>query len=1042
MKKSEHREKAKSDLLDRGLERRDFLKLSSVAGGTIAAGMIFHQTRPARANIGVGGDSYPDLLETDSGVNIRYSACKNCHNACGIKCRVKNGVLLKIDGSPYHVNQMDDPARYVDPTGRPGRQNFGVALATARTINGSLCAKGQAGIQVLYNPYRLKVPLRRVGPRGSGQWESVSWDTALTEIAGGSPTLGTPGLASFQDLATDISADPAMGKKVNEVVCSPGRIQPGRSNFWDRFWKQGFGTANFRHDHTSICETSRHVANNLLSGRNHFYPDILDSQCMMWFGANPLECNFYMIPLARKVVENKKRGGKLIVVDPRLSHTAAKADLWLPIKPGTDAALAYAMARYIIENNLHDAAFMSTVKGPAAGQTSWTEATYLIRTDTNRELNANDAGIDPGQIAGAAAGKVVLIGGAATDITGLAASTVADLDAEITITFNAGANSVVCKTAFRLYQERAMSKTMAEYAALTGIDEADISAAAQMLVDAAPACSVIHYRGPAKHTSGTYNAMAIQLLNLLLGNLDHKGGLMVDGGGYDGMNPAGGLNLNTVPAGARPAAGIQITRVKSTYESTQEFASFGFNAAAGHPKRPWFPLAQNGNYQEIFPSMLDEYPYAAKAYFAYWNAIPYSTPASKEVYKEVLTATQGGQYQIQLAVSCDVSFSESAEFADFILPDTTYLERWTTPGNGPMIAVKGFILRVPVVGQFLIGGTYKDASDPTLTIAELNSMQAQPGQAGDPLGATPYYRPVLPNTMMLEDILIQLGLKINAINGAGAIPSIGTGAFAAGAAQFTPDLYSAWDWYRNMIENVAVNVQADHPGATSQQIYDRGGIFQNTGAELDAGNPLLLRFKFAKAHKLFSDSLAAAKDSMTGLGFDGLAALNTEIRDVLDQPVGDAAQGYNFRLVTYKMPWHGQARTSVLPWLMELQPTNYIEINARDGAALGIKTGDKVRLATANGTLGRENTAEGIARVTQRVRPGVVAVSHHYGHWAMSSKSVNLDGMPTGSDPKRGAGTAPNPVMRIDPFLGNVSLQDKIGGSVSFFDTMVKVTKL
>jgi len=169
----------------------------------------------------------PALVDTDPRVEIKYSVCLNCQGGCGIRCKVVDGVLLKVDGNPYHPNTLESHLPYAtDP-------------ADARLIRGRICAKGQAAVQSLYDPYRLKRPLKRAGARGSGLWQTITWEQAFAEIGAK--------LATYRDLATPIDpAAPELGPKVNQVVFSGGRNQ--QAPFTDRFWKKVFGTTNFRHD--------------------------------------------------------------------------------------------------------------------------------------------------------------------------------------------------------------------------------------------------------------------------------------------------------------------------------------------------------------------------------------------------------------------------------------------------------------------------------------------------------------------------------------------------------------------------------------------------------------------------------------------------------------------------------------------------------------------------------------------------------------------------------------------------------------------------
>ena len=119
-------------------------------------------------------------------------------------------------------------------------------------------------------------------------------------------------------------------------------------------------------------------------------------------------------------------------------------------------------------------------------------------------------------------------------------------------------------------------------------------------------------------------------------------------------------------------------------------------------------------------------------------------------------------------------------------------------------------------------------------------------------------------------------------------------------------------------------------------------------------------------------------------------------------------------------------------------PENPVEINPVDASALGVETGDMVNIASASHSQG----IEGRALVTERIKPGVIAVSHHYGHWEQGSRAHQIDGVEADFDASRGAGLQPTQIMRTDDQYPNVSLQEPVGASCSFFDTEVRITKV
>jgi anaerobic selenocysteine-containing dehydrogenase len=138
-------------------------------------------------------------------------------------------------------------------------------------------------------------------------------------------------------------------------------------------------------------------------------------------------------------------------------------------------------------------------------------------------------------------------------------------------------------------------------------------------------------------------------------------------------------------------------------------------------------------------------------------------------------------------------------------------------------------------------------------------------------------------------------------------------------------------------------------------------------------------------------------------------------------------------MITYKPAYHAQGRTICNPWLQLIKPSNFLEMNRQDALSMSLETGDMVRITNPDGV-----TAEGMVFLTEGIRPGVVAISHSYGHWEMGSKPVNGGAF----DPARGLGIAGSPLNMLDPKLKNVCLQDTIGASSSFYDTPVMVEKL
>jgi len=996
------------------VSRRTFLKVSGILATTALAGPIFTRSNSALAappTPGAGvvtGENAPNTIETAE--DISYSVCQMCHSRCGLRAKVIEGVLVKIDGNPYHPNNRD-----VDENFQADRLPYATQPANAFTELGRMCIKGQSGLQTVYDPFRIQHPLKRVGPRNSGQWESISWDQAFAEIAGKINQL-IP--ASERDELID-PARPELGPKRNQLAFAPGRSVEKEMS--ERVWRHGWGTVNFGLSHTSICESSRHVAGELMTwdfnrsanslggGRTEgWQADILGSEYIIYFGANPLEADFPMVGMARDLMEFKRHGGKYVSIDPRLNNTGAQASQWVPINPGTDAALAMGMISWILDNNAFDSTYLTNPNKAAAtadGQPTWSDASYLVGTFTDNEggefqryITAKEAGIANGTTVldddAVVMSGGVLSGSNAVTEGDLQVDTILDLDLDGIIT------PTVTKSSFTILDESAHVMTRAEYSNVCDVSVATMEALASEFVSHGKKAAAISYRGPIKHTNGLYNQVAIQHLNTLIGNYDFVGGCTIGAGGVG--HRSGVVQLNNVD-GDPGTNGIRIDRAKTFYNAQEAGSLFtGFPA-----QRPWFPFGTHGNYQEVIPSAQDGYPYPLKALITYWNAWPYSTPSLRQVWED----TVSDESKLPLLVAISPLIGEVAAFADYILPDTVYLEKFSVPGI-PWRVNFGTSFQRPVVGAF-----------------DGQAIGDSPGNGGlgnsIPVSGNNDYTPVLPDTKSVLDIQIGFAKALG-------LPGVGANALRDDAGAPVGDLNNSWDWARSMLENIASNAQASNPGLSPEEILSKGGVFDNPGDEY-TGNQLT--YQYGNIIRLFMDPIARTRDSVTGNYYSGIAHYRPVAH--FDGSLPNDA-GFPFHMITYKTVHHGQARTNINPWLMLVIPENPIEISAIDAAALGIESGDALTVSSATNPQG----IEGKALVSQRIKPGVIAISHHYGHWEQHARPHVVDGETIGFDPSRGAGLQPTQIMRTDNSFPNVSLQEPIGASCSFYDTFVKITKL
>jgi anaerobic selenocysteine-containing dehydrogenase len=196
---------------------------------------------------------------------------------------------------------------------------------------GYLCPKGRTAIEHLYHPDRLKYPLKKI----NGGWERVSWDQALSEIVG---KLGE--LSNKYDPSVNAFFCGSIGVENIEMVSLTHRFMAALK------------TSNY-FSVESICYRMRIRARQITFGK---YPvEGLNSNLYLLWGHNPDASDF---PLSLAMEENIKKGARVIVIDPRKIPIADRAEMYIPIRPGTDGALALALINVVIEENLYDAAFV------------------------------------------------------------------------------------------------------------------------------------------------------------------------------------------------------------------------------------------------------------------------------------------------------------------------------------------------------------------------------------------------------------------------------------------------------------------------------------------------------------------------------------------------------------------------------------------------------------------------------------------------------------------------------------------------------------
>lgn len=501
------------------LSRREFLVLASsaVASSTVLAGL---------QNLlqSVEYDPVDARLVTSDEQKIVPGVCLLCPSGCGILSRVADGHVVKLEGSPMHPINL-----------------------------GALCPKGQVAPELLYNPDRVAGPLRRSGERGEDKWEEISWDQAIAMVAArlrGVREAGHPERAALMY----------------------GEAQGQLASFFQRFMA-AVGSPN------AIARESLNVAGaklgSYLTQGIYDMPvyDLENANYVIAFGASLLEAG----PVPQRMVsgysfmrQGRSTRGKVVAVDPRQGVTGAKADEWIPIAPGTDAALALGLAHVIIRSGLIDASFVN-----------------------NYSFGYDDFPDESG---------TRLIPG------------------------------------FKSHVLEHYSPEQVE--AITSVPAATISRLAGEFAAGAPALAILPGKGGLLNGSfgGVYTAMAVHALNALVGAIDRPGGVLRQR--YPALR-----EWPALPEDSIAASGCRAERVD------------------GAGTR--FPLARHA-YQAVADNILDGYP--LELLFLYDANPVFEVPGGARFVEAF--------QQVPLVVAFTSFLDESARFADLVLPEPTFLERY------------------------------------------------------------------------------------------------------------------------------------------------------------------------------------------------------------------------------------------------------------------------------------------------------------------------------------------------------------------------------
>ena len=862
------------------LSRRGFLKSMGAAGGVAASGVSLDVIAAAAAKAPAKAGARK--LE----VKHLKSGCAICPNFCGIDATVVNGVVRTI---------------YPD-------------AARAEYYNHGICPKGASGMYNTYDPYRLKKPLKRTNPnKGVSEdprWVEISWEEAFNEI--------TIRLARIHaDNPSKLVWQHGQGKYlIQEQYCAA--------------FTKAFGTPNMVH-RTTACESARHVADELTWANAGILPDLKYSKLLLNFGANYHEGEQASRWLDWQTVMGREQNAmKVVVVEPRLSGCAAKADEWVPVRPGKDVVMLLAMAKVLIDADTIDEPFL----------VEFTNAPQLV----------DGAGI----ILKDKDGKTPLVW---DTVTATAKPYVAGVKPALKGGYTVEGKPM--RTAFQVLADSVKDITPQYAEEVAGVPAATIVRLAQLFVKEARIGETIvidgqtlryrpsvlyTFRGITAKEYGVQGWRTGLILNMLVGSIDAVGGLML-GGAYG----------------------------KPQY--------FDVSVCQFPPKRTdlqqsvFFPYSNHNIAQQTNITLQDPkawgLAYTPEMQIFYGTNRPMSIPNSGQQFDGMAKT-----YNVVI----DVLMTETAWFADIVLPDKTYLESWHFAPTRGTTDTGHSAIRQPMTNP------YNLEHDAFTIMWELMKR----------LNLRDKYAEECNKAWGLKEVKFKPGRDYTTREGVEVLWADKT------KKEFSVALEQGFVGSKKSVKSKYLGGAEDKfkgPGKAKIKFYADQLIDTYYKVEDIATKNNLAKIDLPKYKIAYSP--LPNKDH----------AFPTPHREAKDYPLF---------VITHKRMYRNQTGFTVDNAILNqaLGPdaaTNYVQINATTAGQLGIKTGDTVTIETRVGKI------NGTAQAVQGIRPDTIAVSYHYGQWSK------------GYDPEGRKGTAINQVLEHHP--------DLISGHNSFNDTKCKLYK-
>lgn len=457
----------------KGLTRRSFLKTTTAVAGTVAvaAGGLAPMTK-AQAN---------EAAKTDTETIVRTACRGNCGSKCPANVVVRDGKVVRVAAAEL-----------------PGDD----------AVRRRFCVKGYSQPQRVYDPDRLKYPMKRTGERGEGKWERISWDEAIETVADKmSAAIKEAGGTSIAFWSSYGSYGILNGQMAGYMSIAYGRF----------ITAVGATVLGASSDYAQIYEQS-----SLLGVSGNDTTDIANSKVIMAWGGNPAEAYVHDWQF---VCDAREKGAKLITIDPQYTASAMHSDIYVPIRPATDGALMLGMANYIIDNGLTDAEFMKTK----------TVSPFLIKED-GTYFRMSDLGVAPteGPVSATTGKPTVIDPNVVWDkAAGTPVAAASATDPALEGAFEYEGQKLT--TVFQKTKDSTKEYTVEKAAEICDIPVETVEELARIYATEGPV-AVLTFNGFGHHVNSHHNYKDLAYIAALTGNAG-KPGAMMTRGGLSGMYP-------------------------------------------------------------------------------------------------------------------------------------------------------------------------------------------------------------------------------------------------------------------------------------------------------------------------------------------------------------------------------------------------------------------------------------------------------------------------------------------------------------------------